>query len=153
MSRTRWCGSEILSGFPGGQIFPHHQSHLKYDGVVKLTQIQTSQLLDLLKAVHQGVPVDKELTGGFGYIQIVLKELVDGEQSFLIQRINGVLLKYFRKEDVTQCGGKLINQSADTEIFIPSTKTEPATIRRRIFEFETSLFNNGGRDCLINSLS
>ena len=69
----------MLSGFSGREVFADHQRHLKHDGVVELTQIQTGELLDLLQAVHQGVPVDKELPGGFGNVQVVFEELVDGE--------------------------------------------------------------------------
>ena len=54
----------------GGQILLDHQCHLKGNGIVKLPQIQTGQLLDLFQAVHQSVPVDKKLTGGFGNVQI-----------------------------------------------------------------------------------
>ena len=51
--------------------------------MIKLAQIQAGQLLDLFQAVHQGVAVDKELPGGLGNVQVVLKELIDGEQRFL----------------------------------------------------------------------
>ena len=62
--------------------------------MVKLPQIQAGELLDLFQAVHQGVTVDKQLAGSLRYIQIVLKELIDGKQCLLIQRIDGVLLEH-----------------------------------------------------------
>ena len=86
--------------------------------MVKLPQIQTGQLLDLLQPVHQGVAVDEQLTGSFGNVQVVLEELIDGEQSFLIQGIDGVLFEHLGQEDLTQGGGQLIDQTADTQILI-----------------------------------
>ena len=63
---------------PGDQVLLDHQSYLKGDGVIELPQIQAGELFDLLQAVNQGVPVDKELPGGLRYIQVVLKELING---------------------------------------------------------------------------
>ena len=40
---------------PAGEVLLHHQRYLEGDGVVKLPQIQTRQLLDLLQPVHQRV--------------------------------------------------------------------------------------------------
>ena len=75
----------------GGQVLADHQRHLEHDGMVELAQVQTRQLLDLFQAVHQSVAMDKQLTGGFGNIQIVLEELIDGKERFLIQGINRIL--------------------------------------------------------------
>ena len=86
----------------GAEVLFDHEGHLEGDGVVKFPQVQPGELLDLLQAVHQGIAVDEELTGGFGNIQVVLKELVDGEQSFLIQGVNGVALEDLGKEYLTQ---------------------------------------------------
>ena len=70
--------------------------------MVKLTQIQAGQLLDLLQTVNQRVAVDKQLAGSFRHIQIILKELIDGKQGLLIQRINGILLENFSQIDLAQ---------------------------------------------------
>ena len=56
--------------------------------MVELTQVQAGQLLDLLQTVHQGITVDKQLTRSLGNVQVVLKELIDGEQRLLIQRVD-----------------------------------------------------------------
>ena len=103
---------------PGDQVLLDHQRHLEGDGVVKLPQIQSGKLLDLLQAVHQGVPVDKELPSRLGYVQVVLKELVDGEQGLLVQGVDGVLLKHLLKEHLAQGGGQLVDQPADTQILV-----------------------------------
>lgn len=87
---------------PAGEVLLHHQRYLEGDGVIKLPQIQTRQLLDLLQPVHQRVPVDEQLPSGLGDVQVVLKELVDGEQRLLIQRIDGVLLEHLLQEHLTQ---------------------------------------------------
>ena len=42
--------------------------------MLELAEIQTGQLTDLLQAVHQGVAVDEELTGGLGDVEVVLEE-------------------------------------------------------------------------------
>ena len=120
-------------GISGRQILTHHQCYLEHDGMVKLTQIQSGQLLDLLQTVNQRITMDKQLAGSFGHIQIVLKELVDGEQCLLIQRINGVLLENFTQVDLAQGSGELIDQAADTQILIVddglfSIKTLPTSM-------------------------
>ena len=90
---------------PGYQILLDHQSHLEGDGVVELTQIQTGELLELLQTVDQSVAVDEQLSGRLRHVQVVLKELVDGEQSLVIQRVDGVLFEHFLQEHFTQGGG------------------------------------------------
>ena len=86
--------------------------------MVKLAQIQAGQFFDLFQAVNQSVAVDEQLSGGLRNIQIVLKELVDGKERFLIQRIDGVLLEHFAQEDLAQSRGELIDQTANAKILI-----------------------------------
>ncbi|MPM26155.1 hypothetical protein SDC9_72656 [bioreactor metagenome] len=43
---------------------------------------------------------------------------MDGEQRLLVQRVNGILLEDLLQEHLAQCGGKLIDQTADAEVFI-----------------------------------
>ena len=87
------CSSDLLPirlesilGGLGAEVLLDHEGHLEGDGMLKLAEIQAGQLADLLQAVHQGIAVDEELTGGLGHIQVVLEELVDGEQSLLIAK-------------------------------------------------------------------
>ena len=72
--------------------------------MVKLAQIQAGELLDLLQTVDQGISVDEQLPGSLGNVQVVLKELIDGKQSLLIQAVDGILLEHFAQEDLAQCG-------------------------------------------------
>ena len=65
-----------------------HQCDLEDNGMVEFPQVQTSQLLDLFQTVHQCVPVYKQLSGSFRNIQVVLEELLNGKQRFMIQRFN-----------------------------------------------------------------
>ena len=62
------------------KILLDHERDLEDDRVVKLTQVKAGELLDLLKTVHQRISVDEELAGGLGDVQVVLKELVDGNR-------------------------------------------------------------------------
>jgi len=62
--------------------------------------------------------VDKQLARCLRNVQVVLKELVDGEQGLLIQGVDGVLLKDLLKEHLAQDGGQLIDQAANAQIFI-----------------------------------
>ena len=66
-----------------GEVLFDHQCHLEGDGVIKFPQIQSRQLLDLLQPVHQGIPVHEELPGSLRDIEVVFKELVDGEERLL----------------------------------------------------------------------
>ena len=86
--------------------------------MVKLPQIQSRELFDLFQTVDQGVAVDKELPGGLGDVQVVLKELVDGEQGLLVKRIDGILLEHLAEEDLAQCGRQLVDQAADAQVFV-----------------------------------
>ena len=56
------------AGFPAGQILADHQRHLENDGMVELTQVKASQLLDLFQAVDQSIAVNKQLPGGLGNV-------------------------------------------------------------------------------------
>ena len=76
---------------PGDEVLLDHQRHLEGNCVVELPQVQTGELLDLLQPVDQGIPVDEELPGGLRHVQVVLKELVDGEQGLLVQGVDGAL--------------------------------------------------------------
>ena len=57
--------------------------------------------------------MDKELPGGLGHVQVVLKELVDGQQGLLVQGVDGALFKDLLEEHLAQNGGQLIDQPAD----------------------------------------
>ena len=101
-----------------GQVFLDHQGYLEGDGIVELPQVQAGELFDLLQPIDQGVPVDEQLSGRLGHVQVVLEELVDGEQRLLIQRVDRILLKDFLQEHLAQGGGQLIDQAADTQVLI-----------------------------------
>ena len=107
-----------LSGLSGRQILADHQRHLEDDGMVELPQVQPGELLDLLQAEDQGISMDEQLPGSLGDIQVVLEELVDGEQRLLIQGVDGILLEHFAQEDLAQGGGKRVEQTADAQILI-----------------------------------
>ena len=60
----------------------------------------------------------KKLSRSLRYIQAVLKELVDGEQRLLIERIDGILLEHLGQEDLTERRRQLVDEAADAEVFI-----------------------------------
>ena len=107
-----------LPVFPGSQVLANHQRNPEDNGVVELPQVKTRKLADLFQTVHQGVAVDEQLPGSLGHVQAVLKELVDGEQGFLIQRIQRILLENFLQENLTQSGGQLVDETPDAQILI-----------------------------------
>ena len=102
----------------GRQVLLDHQGNLEGDGVVKLPQIQPGELLDLFQPVDQCIAVDEELPGSLGDVQVVLKELVDGEERLLIQRVDGVLLENLLEEHLAQSRGQLIDQTADAQVLV-----------------------------------
>ena len=99
-----------------GIILMRTDGQMMYD--ISVDSCQTGLSLDLLKAVHQGIAVHEQPAGCFGNIQVILEELVDGEQRLLIQRIDGVLFEHFGQIDLTQGGRQLIDQAADAQILI-----------------------------------
>ena len=62
--------------------------------------------------------MDKQLAGRFRHVQVVLKELVDGKQGFLIQCVDGVLLEHLLQKHLAQRGGQLVDQAADAQVLI-----------------------------------
>ena len=100
---------------PAGQIFLDHQRHLEGDGIVKLPEIQTGELLDLLETVDERISVDEQLSRRFGEDEVVLEELVDRKERLLVERVDGVLLEDLLQEHFAQCRRQLINEAADAE--------------------------------------
>ena len=107
-----------ILGRAGVEIFLNHEGYLEHDSVLKFTKVETGQLLDLLKTVHQRVAVYEQLTGRLGDVEIVLKETLDREQSLLIQALDGAALEHFLEEHLAERGRQLIDQTGDAEIII-----------------------------------
>ena len=100
MNRQRLSGTF----FAACKVFSNHERYLKYDRVIELTQVQTGQLFDLLKAIHQRIAVYEQLTRGLGYVQVVLEELLNREQRLLIERIDRALAEYLGQEHLSVIG-------------------------------------------------
>jgi hypothetical protein len=45
-----------------GQVFLDHKGYLENDSVIELTEVKTSQLLDLFKSVNKGISMNEELS-------------------------------------------------------------------------------------------
>ena len=54
----------------------------------------------------------KQLPGGFGNVQVVFKELVDGCEHFLIQFLRNGVTENLLDENSAQVNGKLVNQTS-----------------------------------------
>ena len=104
--------------FAACKVFSNHERYLKYDRVIELTQVQTGQLLDLLKTVHQRIAVYEQLTRGLGYVQVVLEELLNREQRLLIEGVDGILLEHLGQEDLAERRRQLIDEPPDAQVFI-----------------------------------
>ena len=60
--------------------------------------------------------MDEELSGRLGNVEVVFKELVDGEEGLLIQGVDGVLLKDLLEEHLAHHRGQLVDQPADAQV-------------------------------------
>ena len=77
----------IVDGLHILHVLYNHECDLEGDRVIKYTKVQTGGALQLIETVYQGVSVDIQLTGGLGNVQVVLEELVDRGQGFLVELI------------------------------------------------------------------
>ena len=111
-------GLRLISRILGGEIAAYHQSNLEGDRVIKFTKIETRQLFDLIQTVNESISVNEHLSGRFGHVEVVCEEALNGGEGFSVERFDRALLEYFIEEHFTKRGGKLIDQSADTEVFI-----------------------------------
>ena len=102
----------------GCEILLDHKSYLEYDSVVELTQVKACELLDLLKAIDQSVSVNKQLAAGFGNVEVVFKELLNGEEGLLVEVFDGALLEYLAQEHLAKGGGQLIDKTGNAEVLI-----------------------------------
>ena len=66
--------------------------------------------------------MNKQLTAGLGNIQVVLKELLNGEKGLVIQAFDGAFLKDLPQVLLAQGGGQLINDARDTQVIIADDK-------------------------------
>ena len=101
-----------------GEILLDHESHLEDNGMVEFAQVKTCELLDLFQTIDKGISMNEELAGRLGDIQIVLKELLDSKESFLIKGFDGALLEYLFEEHLAQRIRQLINKSGNAQILI-----------------------------------
>ena len=83
---------------PGDQVLLDHQRHLEGDGVVKLPQVQSGELFDLLQPVDERIQVDEKLSRCHRNIQAVFKKFINCRLGFFVKLINGISGKYFFQE-------------------------------------------------------
>ena len=102
----------------GIEVLLNHKRYLKGDSVLKFTQVKSCHLADLVQTVNERITVYEELTGGFGNVEVVLKERLNGLQRFTVERLEATALEYLLQKHFAKCGGQLIDQTANAEILI-----------------------------------
>ena len=60
----------------------------------------------------------EQFTRGLGNVQVVFKEGLNGHERFAVKRLQAPLLENFLQEHLAKGGRQLINQTADTEVFV-----------------------------------
>ena len=86
--------------------------------MLELTEVKTCELTNLFKAVNESVSMNEELTRGLGNIKVILEEALNGHKCFTVEALERALLEYFLEEHFAKSRRKLINKTADAEIFI-----------------------------------
>ena len=102
----------------GGQVSLDHERNLECNRMVEFAEVETGELADLFETVYERVSVYEQLSGSLGDVEVVFEEALNGHESFAVERIERTVLEYFLKEHFAEGGGKLINQTADAEIFV-----------------------------------
>ena len=100
------------------KVLLNHKSYLEGNSVLKLAEIETCDLTDLLKSVYKSVSVYEELSRGLGYVQVVLEERLHGHKSLAIKRLERSLLEHLAEEYLAKSSRELIDKSADAELFV-----------------------------------
>ena len=78
MPLSEFCGLGI-------EVFSNHKRNLEGDRMLKLTQIKTCQLADLVKTVNESVSVNEKLSRGFRHVEVVFEEGLDRHKSFSVE--------------------------------------------------------------------
>ena len=125
----------IQSYFPPGYQYSIDSMYFMYfttiraifksDRIFKHTKIKPRTFLELVETIHKRVSVNVQLSGCLRYVQIILKEFVDGGQRLLIEIIRRFSLKNLTYEHLTERNRQLIDQSSDPQstegnhVFLP----------------------------------
>ena len=62
--------------------------------------------------------MNKELSRGFGNVEVVFEEALDCEQGFVVEGFDRALLEYLLKEGFAEGCGEMIDKSCDTEVIV-----------------------------------
>ena len=92
--------------------------------MLKLTQIKSCKLADLLKSVNKSVSVNEQLSGCFGNVQVVFEELLNGHHGFLSQRVDGTLLEDLAQDDGQNKEGDGQQHGTGVEILLRHEDTQ-----------------------------
>ena len=86
--------------------------------MLELTEVEACDLADLFKSVNKSVSMYEELSRGFGNVEVILEEALNGHKGLAVERLEASLLEYLLEEHLAESGRKLIDKSADTEVFV-----------------------------------
>ena len=114
---TQTTAKLVLDGV-SVKILLYHQGYFEYDCIVELTKVKTCELVNLFKTVDQRISVNEELTGGFGNVEIILKELLYCEERFVVKCVDRATLEDLTQEHFAKSCGKLVNKACYTEVVV-----------------------------------
>lgn len=96
----------------GRQVLFNHKGDFEDNSVIKFTEVKTCQFFNFFKSVYKSISVNEKLSRSFGNIQVILKEFLNGEKSFVIERIDAAHLKNLVEESLAESCGKMIDRRA-----------------------------------------
>ena len=118
----------LIRGVPGtrsselhrvsGQVLLYHEGDLEDDSVIELAEVKTCELLDLFKSVNEGISVYEELSRSLGNVEVVLEELLDSEESFVVEGLDAAYLEHLVEEGLAEGRGEVVDKTGDTEIVV-----------------------------------
>ena len=97
-------------------VYKH--GNLECHGLIEFPYIQSGCFLQPFQPVHQCIPVNVQLSRSFGNIQIVVKEVADGEHRLVIQFLKNVVVKCLLQKKIAQRRRKLVDQPPDSQTVV-----------------------------------
>lgn len=90
----------------GGQVLFNHEGDFEDNSVIKFTEVKTCQFFNFFKSVYKSISVNEKLSRSFGNIQVIFKEFLNGEKSFVVERIDAAHLENLVEESLAEVVGR-----------------------------------------------
>ena len=100
------------------EVFFDHQSYFEYDRIFEFTQIESGDFFDLFQTVNERIAVNEELAGGFGNVEVVLKELLNRKERFMVEQLDRSAFENLLEKHFAERGRQLIDQPRNSEVVI-----------------------------------